>query len=74
MRVFFHEEQIPLGDLEPGHLFTDEERSYVALKSEYMRDGQPECYLLGSGEAFWGPAEKRGEPLYSLLVIPMVIV
>lgn len=41
-----------LEEVESGNLFIY--GSTIALKSEYTRDGKPECYILGSGEFFCG--------------------
>ncbi|WP_354473325.1 hypothetical protein [Lysinibacillus parviboronicapiens] len=46
-------EQIKLSELEPGTLFKRGET--YGFKSEYRNDkGICECYILGSGEMFWG--------------------
>lgn len=60
------ESAVPLLDLPPGELFTYD--GCTALKSEYRTDkGACECYIVGSGEMFWG-GTKTGEELNKLLV------
>lgn len=41
---------VKLGELEPGSLFSY--KGTVAFKSEYCTNGKPDCYIVGSGEAF----------------------
>ena len=59
--------EIKLGELQPGMLFKRGE-SY-GFKSEYRTDkGICECYVVGSGEMFWGgtgnPNALKVEPVY----------
>ncbi len=61
---------VKLGNLEEGSLFIYEDT--VALKSEYRSDnGACECFIVGSGEMFWGGA-KTAEELNNLYVTPIL--
>lgn len=58
---------VKLGDLEVGKLF--EYDGCIALKSEYRNGcGEPECYIIGTGEMFWGGTNKN---LNTLTVRPI---
>jgi hypothetical protein len=62
-------EKIPLDELLAGQLFRY--NGSTALKSEYRTDaGACECYLLGSGEMFWG-GTNTAEELNALMVEPI---
>lgn len=56
-------------------LFTQSLGDTIALKSEYRNDsGDPLCYIVGSGETYWGGVDhKRGERLSDLLVFAATI-
>lgn len=59
-------EQLKLSELEPGTIFKRGET--YGFKSEYRNDkGICECYIIGSGEMFWGgtgnPNNLKVEPL-----------
>lgn len=46
-------EKVKLGELEPGMMFKIGDT--YGFKSEYRNDkGVCECFILGSGEMFWG--------------------
>lgn len=63
------QEKIRLGDLEPGTMFKYGDT--FGFKSEYRTDkGICECFILGSGEKFWGDG---GNP-NSLIVEPVDFV
>ena len=60
-----------IGNLPVGSLFIYQSRT-VALKSEYRNDsGACECFIIGSGEMFWGESKTANE-LNSLSVTPIV--
>lgn len=65
-------EQVKLGELEPGTLFKRGET--YGFKSEYRTDkGICECFIVGSGEMFWGgtgnPNALKVEPIdFDLLI------
>ncbi|WP_404427285.1 hypothetical protein LG296_01575 [Ureibacillus chungkukjangi] len=58
--------QVKLGELEPGTIF--KKGDTYAVKSEYRTDkGICECFIVGSGEMFWGgtgnPNSLKVEPV-----------
>lgn len=60
-----------LGSLPAGSLFLY--KGDVALKSEYRNDsGYPECFIVDSGEMFYGGA-KSAEELNCLMVTPILL-
>lgn len=61
-------QKVKLANLEEGSLF--EYKGTIALKSEYRTDlGTCECYIVGSGEMFWGGTSKPNE----LMVTPLIL-
>jgi hypothetical protein len=46
-----------LKDVPNGSLFMKD--GTIALKTEYSTDGSPDCYIVGSGEYFWGGTSDR---------------
>ena len=59
-----------LGDLKSGELFMYED--CIALKSEYInKSGEPECYILGTGEMFWGEGTSN---LNQLMITPLKLI
>jgi hypothetical protein len=61
-------EKVKLIDLEEGTLF--EYNGTIALKSEYRNESATcECYIVGSGEMFWGNTAKPNE----LMVTPLIL-
>ncbi|OEC03154.1 hypothetical protein GY31_03345 [Lysinibacillus sphaericus] len=59
-------EQIKLGELQPGKMF--KRGDTYGFKSEYRNEkGICECYIIGSGEMFWGgtgnPNNLKVEPI-----------
>lgn len=64
-------ETVRLGDLPKGHMFIFD--NTIGMKSEYRTNaGAPECYIVGSGEMFWGGTTKAAE-LNELQVVPLLI-
>lgn len=60
-----------LRNLPNGTMFTMKDWDSFAFKSEYRTNqGACECYILGSGEMFWGGC-KTADELNNLLVIPI---
>ena len=49
------EKRTRIRNVSSGLLFTVDSMDDLVIKSEYMTEkGLPECYLLSSGETFWG--------------------
>ncbi len=60
-------------NLPNGTLFMSESGT-IALKSEYHTDkGACECYIVGTGEFFWGGV-KEASDLNKMLVYPIEII
>lgn len=56
----------------PVGIFTDSTKSIFCVKTEYTRElGDPECYLLNSGETYWGGVNTPQERS-NLLVYPCI--
>ena len=47
--------------------------STLALKTEYRTDGSPDCYIVSSGEYFWGGTTSR-EDHNRIMVRPVHVV
>jgi len=63
--------QVTIGELEEGMLFRYD--NTIALKTEYRNDkGACECYILGSGEMFYG-GTITPKKLNELIVTPIYI-
>ena len=63
-----------LGELEHGSLFFSEDKTTLALKSEYHTgDGASESHIIGSGEMFWGGTKTTKEQL-ALIVWEVEVV
>jgi hypothetical protein len=63
-------QKVKLSDLKAGTLFKF--NNTIALKSEYRTNFAVECYIVGSGEYFWG-GTKTARELNELLVTPLKI-
>jgi len=66
--------KIKLEDLDAGKLFLSEDKTCLALKSEYKTNaGAVEAYIVGSGEMFWGgtsdPSVQSKLPVWEVRVI-----
>jgi hypothetical protein len=68
--VYSTYKKVRLADLEVGSLFQYE--NTIALKTEYRTNMTIECYIVGSGEFFWGGTNKAVD-LNNLLVTPITI-
>jgi hypothetical protein len=74
MQLVKKSKRIRLINLPNGTMFTMKDCDTFALKSEYRTPkGACECYILNSGEMFWGGC-KTADELNNLLVIPVEIV
>jgi hypothetical protein len=63
----FHE--VKLSELNEGMLF--EYKGTIALKTEYKNtNGGCECYIIGTGEMFWG-GTTNSVALNNLMVMPV---
>ena len=73
MELIEKSRKVRLGNLPNGSIFTVEEEGTFVLKSEYRTlEGTCECYIIGSGEMFWGNCKTVSE-LNRLLVTPVRI-
>ena len=71
MNVSIAKRRVKLGNLPNGKLFFYKDT--LALKSEYKTtSGACECFVIGSGEIFWGDASTP-EELNNLYVTPISI-
>lgn len=64
-------EKTTLTKLPNGSLFLSEDKTTLALKSEYHTEGGAvEAYIVGSGEMFWGgtndPKVQRNLPVHRI--------
>jgi hypothetical protein len=61
-------QQVKLADLKVGEMFVY--KGCIALKSEYRHDsGICECFIVGTGEMFWGDVWKPDD----LMVTPLIL-
>ena len=68
MELVKRSKKIRVCDLQSGDLFTLDNLKTIAVKSEYRtREGVCECYIIGSGEMFWG-GTSTADDLNNLLV------
>jgi len=71
MELIKNKKRVRLYNLPNGQMFTTEKYSCIAIKSEYRTDkGACECYIIGSGEMFWGGTHTAND-LNNLLVYPI---